>query len=198
MKKREKIRKGDFGYIAYTRKTAILQAVILYGLSLSILLAGYFYNGRSIRNILTIVAVLGFLPASKSMVSAIMFLKAKGCSAVLRARIIESGENFHHYYDFYFTSYERNYQISHMMLMNQLLIGFSEANQCDCQECEKHLKTYLKQQDLKDIEVKIFRDPDEYCERIAELHYQYDPQNDTANSPDREANIINVMKAISL
>ncbi len=198
MKKTKKIRKSDFGYIAYKRKIILLQSVILYGISLSILIAGYFYHGRSLRNVLTILAVLGFLPASKSLVSAIMFWRAKGCSAGLRDRIMESGENFHHYYDFYFTSYEKNYPVSHMMLMNQLLIGITEAAQLDCGDCEKHLSTHLKLQDLKEIEVKIFQDPEAYCERIAELHYQYDPQNDTANSPDREAIIINVMKAISL
>lgn len=198
MKNNKKIRKGDFGYIAYKRKAILLQSVFLYGISLSILIAGYFYHGRSIRNVLTILAVLGFLPASKSMVNAIMFLKAKGCSAGLRDKILESGENFHHYYDFYFTSYEKNYPVSHMMLMNQLLIGITEADQCDCENCEKHLTIHLKQQDLKEIEVKIFQNAEEYCERIAELHYQYDPQNDTANSPDREAIIINVMKAIAL
>lgn len=198
MKKTKRIRKGDFGYIIQKRKSTILQTVIMYGISLSIFVAGYYYHGKDIRNVLTILAVLGFLPASKSMVNAIMFFKAKGCSVGLKDKIMESGENFHHYFDFYFTAYEKNYPISHMMLLNQVLMGVTEWDKCDCPECEKHLRTHLKQQGLKEIEVKIFHDLEAYCERVAELHYEYDPQNDTANSPDREENVMHVMMAISL
>ncbi len=198
MKRKAKIRKGDFGYILYQRKLTILRTIIMLGISFGIFLVGYFYHGRDIKNVLTIVAVLGLLPASKSLVNAIMFIKANGCSEEARTRIYESGKNFHHYYDFYFTSYDKNYPVSHMILLNQILIGVTEWDKCDTKEGEKHLKNHLKQDGFKEIAVKIYSDLDEYCERLAQLHYEYDPLSDTANSPDREEKVLAVLKAISL
>ena len=58
----------------------------MFGISLAIYLAGYL-TVHSNKNLLTIVAVLGCLPASKSAVSMIMFLRAKGCSEALKAKI---------------------------------------------------------------------------------------------------------------
>lgn len=195
---KNKIKKGDFDYISHQRKVSLIRSIILYIIPLTIFLIGYFYNGRDVRNILTLVAVLGLLPAAKSMVGTIMFFRAKGCSAAAKAQIMESGENFHHYFDFYFTAYERNYPLSHMMLLNQALIGVTEAAKCDVRECEKHLQNHLRQEGIKDIAIKIYSDLDEYCERLAELHYQYDPLTHTDNSTEREEKVFAVMKAISL
>lgn len=193
-----KIKKGEFDYISQRRKIALIQTLILYAISLGIFLGGYFYHGRDVKNVLTLVAVLGLLPASKSMVDAIMFFRAKGCSVKTRDRILESGENFHHYFDFYFTSYQKNYPVSHMMLMNQALLGVTEEAKCDCKECEKHLTNHLRLEGLKDIAVKIYPDLEAYCERLAELHYEYDPLRDTDNGKEREEQVFSVMKAISL
>ncbi len=198
MKKTVKIRKGDFGYIRHQRKVTILRTIIMLGISLGVFAVGYFYNGRDIKNVLTIVAVLGLLPASKSLVNAIMFIKAKGCSSETQTKILENGPNFHHYYDFYFTAYEKNYPVSHMILLNQALIGVTEWDKCDTKEGEKHLKNHLKQDGLKEIAVKIYKDADEYCERLAALHYEYDPLSDTDNNPEREEKVFAVLKAISL
>lgn len=191
-------RKGDFDYISHQRKVTLLQTGMMFGISLGIFFAGYFYYGKDIKNFLTLVAVLGFLPASKSLVSAIMFLGAKKCSEDARGRILESGENFHHHFNFYFTSDQKNYPVSHMIFLNQVLLGVTEWEKCDCRECEKHLINHLKIEGIKDIAVKIYHNMDQYCERLAELHYEYDPIGHTADKSDREEKVLAVLKAISL
>ena len=57
----------------------ILKTILYFGLSGAVFAAGYFTTGTK-TNLLTIVAVLGCLPASKSMVSMIMYLRAGVCS----------------------------------------------------------------------------------------------------------------------
>ena len=75
----KRVGKGEYGYIAYQRKVVIIRTVIFFAVSIAIFIAGYVTTGTR-RNLFTIVAVLGTLPACKSLVNLIMFTKAKGCS----------------------------------------------------------------------------------------------------------------------
>ena len=63
--------KGCYGYLTRQKKKEIIKTVLFFALSLSVFAIGYATTGTK-KNLLTIVAMLGFLPASKSMVSMIM------------------------------------------------------------------------------------------------------------------------------
>ena len=76
---KNKIQKGCFGYLSYKKKFSTIMTIGMFALSLAIYLMGYITT-KSNANLLTVVAVLGCLPASKSAVSMIMYLKAKGAS----------------------------------------------------------------------------------------------------------------------
>ena len=82
--------KGTEGYIRSQKKYEVIRTLLYFAVSLSLYVAGYIQTGQR-ANLLTIVAVLGCLPASKSAVSAIMFLRARGCSAEA-AKEIEAGD----------------------------------------------------------------------------------------------------------
>ena len=68
--------KGTFNYLDTQRKYEIARTIIYFAISISIFLAGYITTGTR-KNLLTVVAVLGMLPASKSLVSVIMFCRFK-------------------------------------------------------------------------------------------------------------------------
>ena len=85
---KHKYTKGEYLYLQNRKKMEILKTVIFFGISAALYLAGYITTGSN-KNYLTIVAVLGCLPASKSAVSMIMNLKIKGCSEKVYARISE-------------------------------------------------------------------------------------------------------------
>lgn len=68
--------KGNFGYIRAKRLSVLIKTAIFFGISLSLFAAGYITTGKK-ENLLTIVAVLGCLPACKSAVNFILFLRAK-------------------------------------------------------------------------------------------------------------------------
>ena len=76
---KEKYTKGDYLYLQNKKKKEIIKTVVFFGISAALYIAGYITTGSN-KNYLTIVAVLGCLPASKSAVSMIMNLKVKGCS----------------------------------------------------------------------------------------------------------------------
>ena len=82
----KKIHKGQFGYLPTQFRRELLKTIFLFGSSIAILIIGmvtqmYRNPGISLadskNNILTVAAVLGLLPASRSLISTIMFAKGK-------------------------------------------------------------------------------------------------------------------------
>ena len=66
--------KGTSGYLRTQKNYEILRTVLYFAISLSLFIAGWVTTG-SRENLLTIVAVLGCLPACKSLVEMFMFLR---------------------------------------------------------------------------------------------------------------------------
>ena len=57
-----KIQKGDAGYLRRRKRLLILEAVVSFGLVAALVIAGY-VTTKTKLNLLTVVAVLGCLPA---------------------------------------------------------------------------------------------------------------------------------------
>ena len=64
--------KGTEKYLDTQKKYELIRTLLYFGISASLFIGGYLQT-KSKVNLLTVVAVLGCLPASKSAVSAIMF-----------------------------------------------------------------------------------------------------------------------------
>ena len=153
------IPKGCFGYIKRKHILEIIKTVLYFAVSLSLYIAGVKATGSN-KNLLTIVAVLGCLPASKSAVSMIMFLRFKGCSYAVY-------DNLNHY--FIFISYDKNYEIDQMAVSDKVICAYSEKKTLDERACEKHLSDMLVQNGFKNITVKIFKDISKYQKRLEQL-----------------------------
>ena len=107
--------KGTSGYLRTQKNYEILRTVLYFAISLSLFIAGRVTTG-SRENLLTIVAVLGCLPACKSLVEMFMFLRYKGCNEQDAAQIAAHTDGLTGLYDMVFTSYEKNYVIHHMTI----------------------------------------------------------------------------------
>ncbi len=162
------IKKGSYGYIENHKAVTAIRTFLFFAVCVGLYLMGYFTTGTS-RNLLTIVAVLGCLPACKSAVNLIMFLKAKGCSEALKEKVSVYDGELTTFYDMYFTSYQKNFPISHMALKGNVLCGITETPKCDCNEAQKHLEQMLKQEGIKNMTVKIFSQTDKYTDRLSQL-----------------------------
>lgn len=98
--------RGTRGYLRTQKIYEILRTVLYFAISLSLFIAGWVSTG-SRENLLTIVAVLGCLPACKSLVEMFMFLRYRGCDEQVAAKIAAHTEGLTTLYDMVFTSYER-------------------------------------------------------------------------------------------
>lgn len=165
----KRIIKGTYGYLKQKRNFIILQTIIFFAISLSLLIAGIITTGDK-KNLLTIVAVLGCLPASKSLVSMIMYLKATSCTEEAKEAIYPHEKALVGMYDMYFTSYKKNFAISHMVVEGKNICGYTENPKLDKNACEAHLESHLLQGGFKDMTIKIFSDISKYTDRLDQLN----------------------------
>ena len=161
--------KGNFGYLSAKRIQVIIRTVLFFGISIALYVTGYVTTGDN-KNLLTIVAVLGLLPASKSLVNMIMMIRATGCSEEVMQAVEPMEGRLIGMYDMYFTSYKKNFAISHMILEDKIILGYTEDAGCDCRACEEHLDTMLKHGGIKDMTIRISSDLKTYCEQLKNLN----------------------------
>lgn len=160
--------KGTEKYLNTQKKYEVIRTVLFFAISLSLFAAGWIQTGTR-ANLLTIVAVLGFLPASRSLVSAIMFLRFHSCSAETAAELRRHAEGLSVLYDCVFTSYRRNYCVSHIAVRGNVVCGYTEDRQFEENEFYKHIGEILKADGHGEATVKIFTSLPKYTERLEQM-----------------------------
>lgn len=167
----KRVKKGQFGYIRYRRIVHLIFAVVLFAMAVTLYFAGIKATGDN-KNLLTVVAILGCLPASQSLVTAILGFRAKSCSEELYTKIESKLENnMVSVYDLYFTTYDKNYPVSHIIMKNNCLCGLMESTKYSAQDLEKYLEETFMKNGIKGVSIKIFEKSmsDKYLNRLDEL-----------------------------
>lgn len=170
--------KGSRDYIRTQRVYEILRTVLYFGISLSLFAAGYIATGDKL-NLLTVAAVLGCLPASKSAVNMIMFLRYKGLSQETAAELALCEGNLSCLYDMVFTSYSKTFEVGHLAVKGNTVCGYSEKRDFPEREFQTHLEPILKADNHKNVTVKIFTDLEKYKERLRQLQALETEQGNT-------------------
>ncbi|MBD5460957.1 MAG: hypothetical protein HDR26_08475 [Lachnospiraceae bacterium] len=160
--------KGMKNYLNSQKKYEILRTILYFTISLSLFAAGYITT-KSKLNLLTIVAVLGCLPACKSVVGMIMFLRFRSFPEQLAEEIEKHSQGLDTLYDMVFTTYEKNYHISHIALRGNTVVCYTCQEKMDENACIRHLSDTLALDGTKNISFKIFRDLDKYTARLDQL-----------------------------
>ena len=185
-------KKGTYGYIDRQRRWEIIKTLVMFGISTALYVAGYVAT-KTNKNLLTLAAVLGCLPASKSAVNMIMFFRAKGCSSEMKAAIGERAVGLAERYDLYLTSYAKNFQISHLVMKGKTMVGIKEQDGFEETACYQHLKTLFGQNGFHDITVKIFHDRGKYLERLKSLQ-----ESEMDDNREYDEKVLELMENLSL
>lgn len=155
------------GYIDSQKKYEVLRTLIYFGISLSLFLAG-FITTKTKTNLLTVVAVLGCLPASKSLVSVIMFLRYKSAGKETCDVLEQTAEGLDTLYDLIFTTEKITYEVVQAAYKAKCLVLFSEKHP-DANALEAHISEYLKRASIRGVKVKVFSNITAYTERLQQL-----------------------------
>lgn len=177
--------KGTKNYINTQKKYEILRTVLYFFMSLSLFIAGYM-STKTKENLLTVVAIVGCLPACKSLVGAIMFLRFKSLSVQACEKIEAVRKRLPQLFDLVFTTYDKNHVVSHLVIAGNTVCGFSEQKGFAEKEFQTHIQNVLKADGHKSVSVKIFTDLNKYLERIEQME-ELDAEN---------ANILAIMDTL--
>lgn len=182
--------KGTRDYLKIQSRYEIFRTILYFTVSLSLFIAGIVATGDRL-NLLTIVAVLGCLPACKSAIDAFMFLRYRGCTPENADAIESHLSGLNGLYDRVFTSYDTNYQVAHITVKGNTLCGFTQDPAFEEQKFYTHITELLKKDGFKDISVKIFKDINKYTARLDQLKELDSEETNTAG-------IINTLNSVSL
>lgn len=190
--------KGSRNYLDTQKKYEIIRTLLYFGISLSLFAAGYIQTGEK-ANLLTVVAVLGCLPASKSAVSAIMFLRFRSCGREAADAIEQHSGGLNCLYDMVFTSEKKNFMIGHLAVRGGTVCGYSEDKEFPEEAFRRHIEHHMKMEGgmamptegHKSVTVKIFTSLARYTERLDQMQL-LEPEE------ERTAAILSMLKSISL
>ena len=184
--------KGEKLYLKHQRNYEIVRTCMYFFLSFSLLAGGYFAT-HTRANLLTIVAVLGCLPACKSLVSTIMFCRYTSLPVEVADQLAAESGELPQVFDMVFTSEKKTFQIDHLVVKGNLVCGYSRAKDFPEKDFEKHILGILRMDNIKDVTVKIFTDFAKYSRRLKEL------ASITGEGTGNQQNpILDTLKSVSL
>lgn len=203
--------KGTRNYLNTQKKYELLRTVLYFAIPISLFVAGIIQteagvsgdlhgfalfraglaNPESRINLLSIVAVLGLLPASKSLVSAIMFLRFHSLTGDAAQQAEAAAGDLQTLYDCVFTSYKKNFAVGHLAVRGNTVCGYSERSDFEENDFYKHIGDILKLDGHKEVTVKVFTDLKKYTERLAQM-------GSLEESRERTAAVIATLKSVIL
>lgn len=169
-----------------------LKTLILFLMPLAVFAMGWWSTGKR-ENLLTIVAILGCLPACRSAANLVALLRCKGISEADYRKILPHVNDCTAFAELAFTSYEKTWQIRHMAFAGNELIGYTDQEKCDPKACEKHLHQLFSQNQMGGVNIRIFTDLPRYVNRLDEIQ-----KKETEKDSDLSAQVSSLLTAVSL
>lgn len=152
-----KIHKGEAGYIRAQKKKLAIQTIFAFALVAGLILTGYLINHTKL-NWLTLVAVLGCLPACRTLVNLIMMLGHKSINEATEIEISGCTGYLTVAYDMIITSERRAMPIDAVAISRNTVVGYTRNNKVDTGYAARHIKAILRQNKFEKVTVKIFHD----------------------------------------
>ena len=191
--------KGEWGYINSQRIRVMLITLVLYVCAIGLYLIGYLTLHTN-RSIWSILAVLSLLPASKSMVNLIMFLRFRSLDPTAYENYVLANGEAPALYEVPFTTYEKTYFVDTLMCRNNTVIvcylgkgSKKVSHDKDMNNLNHHLTSVLKNDGHKDFTVKIFDNVRDYCKRAEDIN-----KNMEVKDEDRDLSLRGSLKSVTL
>ncbi len=152
-----KITKGDAGYIRKRKQQVTLKVVLEFGIVAALLILGITQTG-SRMNLLTIVAILGCLPAGKALVELIMLLPYRTIAEDKAVEIAKKTTLLTTAYDMIVTSTEKAMPVDAIVILDHTICGYASHPKSDPDKVGKYMKDILQKNKYDKVVVKIFAD----------------------------------------
>lgn len=155
--KKMKIQKGCAGYLRAKKMRTMITTILAFALVAAIVITGYITTHTRL-NMLTLVAVLGCLPACRLLVSLIMLMPHHSIDEAKELEISGVTEELTVVYDLVVTSEKKVMPIEVATIFNNTVCGYVSSNKVDTTYAADHIKSIMKQNHLDKVTVKLFHD----------------------------------------
>lgn len=184
-----KVIKGNPEYIKKRKKSVMIKAFFEFGIVLALLILGIIETG-SRMNVLTIVAVLGCLPASKALVEVIMLFPHHSVAEDIVTQIQEKAEFLTVAYDMVITSKDKIMPIDCVAISDNTICGYTSSSKVDIVYAAKYIKQILGENQFQKVSVKIFNQYEPFLTRIADMNGLAETENQNRKKEERIRQVI--------
>ena len=180
----KKTEKGTPGYLSHKKRMEIIRTIIYFGIVAAIFFLGYFQT-KTRLNLLTVVAVLGCLPAAKALVGVIVRLPYRSADRKIVADLSEKAGHLTTCYDLVLTSTEKIMAVDCIVVSGSTIFGYTHYEKTDPEETQKHIKNILSENGFTGFTVRILREykaflaPAEGLDHTAALEKAHTSAQDT-------------------
>lgn len=201
----KRVKKGTAGYIRYEKKRRFLITAAMFALPLGLYVIGFTVTKNRL-NWLTFIAILGCLPACKSLVGLIMILMQKSVPEELLSQTKRAAGDLVSANELVFTAYEHNTPVDALIVCGDQVVCYTPDQKTDTAYIEKHISRILTVNGFPSAQIKVFKELKPYLQRVSHIRENQEKYREGIEfRPDerypelsREELILHTLFAISL
>ena len=190
-----KIKKGNAGYINSRKKRVILKTILMFGIVAALIGLGIWQTGDKF-NALTIVAILGCLPASKALVEVITIFPHHSVEGKIADEVRSKSDLLTVSFDMVFTTHDHIMPVDCVVISNNTICGYTSSKKVDTGIAAKHIKQMMYANRFTEVSVKIFDNYTQFLSRAEGMNNI--ASIDKNNEKKHEEALKNLMLNISL
>nr|WP_051527107.1 hypothetical protein [[Eubacterium] cellulosolvens] len=189
-----KIKKGEYGYIKSQKKIRVIRTIAAFAFDFAIFFVGLYLNKGDRRNIYSIIAAVGCIPAAMSLVSAVMICLRKPMKETLFREISDRAGNLRMLYELYLTTQDKNLFLDAVAVCGEYITGYTseDVKPGHIREIESHIRRSALKEGYKET-VKIFDNKNNFLERVDQLREKKEDFE-----MDRDAELESLLKVLAI
>ena len=191
----QKVTKGEQGYLNYKKKYEIIRTLIYFALVAAVFFLGYSQT-HTRKNVLTVVAVVGCLPACKALVGVITRFPYKSVAKNISEDIRKRAPLITSIFDTVLTSTEKFMPVECFVISGHTIFGYAPDEKTDLKYTADFIKEILGANKIKNLTVKIFRDYSAFTARADGLNSIADVEKE--DTKEIEEKIAGILLNVSL
>ena len=181
----KKTEKGTPGYLSHKKHMEIIRTIIYFGIVAAIFFF-FFCQKKTRLNLLTVVAVLGCLPAAKALVGVIVRLPYRSADRKIVADLSEKAGHLTTCYDLVLTSTEKIMAVDCIVVSGSTIFWYTHYEKTDPEETQKHIKNILSENGFTGFTVRILREYKAFLARAEGLDHIAAVEKADTSAQDRK------------
>lgn len=165
----KELEKGTFGYIDKRKQRYLLLAIGEFAVVLAVFFAGVIAT-KTRMNLMTVVAVVGCLPASKMLVEFIVMYPFHSAGKEVVDEVLSKSGELTPCFDLLVSQSEKCMCLDAAVITTTHVVGYSSDSKTDTAKLEKHLKAVLRGEGYDPVSVRVLKDYKKYLKRVEELN----------------------------